>query len=65
MIERILKLTVKYNESTVGYLAEMDGNKIGFQYDGEWVKNGFSISPFSLPLSQEIFVNRKETFGGL
>lgn len=58
------KLTVKYNRKTVGYLAEIY-NKIAFQYDDEWIKNGFSISPFSLPLSDEIHKDGKYIFDGL
>lgn len=46
-MEELKKLTVKYNGKIVGYLAEID-DKIAFQYDDEWIKNGFSISPFSL-----------------
>ena len=46
----VKKLTVKYNGRVVGYLAEVDG-RIAFQYDSEWQENGFSISPFSLPIS--------------
>lgn len=64
-METIKKLTVKYNSQTVGYLAELKNKKIAFQYDEEWVKNGFSISPFSLPLSNEIYQDGKVIFGGL
>ena len=60
----VKKLTVKYNRKVVGYLAELDG-RIAFQYDREWQENGFSISPFSLPTSDKIFVCSKPTFGGL
>lgn len=60
----VKKLTVKYNGRVVGYLAEVDG-KIAFQYDREWQENGFSISPFSLPVSNKVFVCDKPTFGGL
>ncbi|MCQ2101795.1 MAG: type II toxin-antitoxin system HipA family toxin [Fibrobacter sp.] len=48
----------------VGYLAELEGG-IAFQYDDLWLKNGFSISPFSLPLTSKVFVNPKPTFNGL
>lgn len=58
------KLTVKFNGETVGYLAEIE-DKIAFQYDDEWIKNGFSISPFSLPLSDEIYKDGKYIFDGL
>lgn len=64
MIEGIKKLAVKYNGVTIGYLAELDGG-IGFQYDDVWLEAGFSISPFSLPLESKIFINKKDTFGGL
>ena len=60
----VKKLTVKHNGRTVGRLADLDG-RIGFQYDRDWLENGFSISPFSLPLSDKVFVCEKQTFGGL
>lgn len=66
MIEEIKKLIVKYNNRTVGYLVELKNNKIAFQYDDEWLNNGFSISPFSLPLKNNIFVSsHPEKFDGL
>lgn len=65
MIENVKKLIVKYNEKIVGYLAELEDNKIAFQYDEEWAKNGFPISPFSLPLSNQVYINNKPTFDGL
>jgi len=65
MIEQVKKLGVKYNGVTVGYLAEVQDGRIAFQYDDAWVKNGFSISPFSLPLSNQIFINSKDNFGGI
>ena len=64
-IQNVKKLVVKYNSTIVGYLAELEDNKIGFQYDEEWVKTGFSISPFSLPLSNKVYINEKLTFNGL
>ena len=64
-IKEIKKVTVKYNEQTVGYLAQIEPSVIGFQYDEEWQKNGFSVSPLSLPLSDTIYTSGKEMFGGL
>ena len=64
MIKDIKKLIVKHNGLTVGYLAEIEG-KIGFQYNENWLNDGFSISPFSLPLERKIFINKKDTFEGL
>ena len=65
MIARIRKLTVKYNDRIVGYLAQLEDDSIAFQYDDTWIKNGFSISPFSLPLSTKIYQSGKDFFGGL
>ncbi len=65
MIKDIKKLTVKYNGEEVGILSQIDGGEIAFQYSEEWVKSGFSISPFSLPLSREVYIQKKPTFQGL
>ncbi len=64
MIGEVKKSTVKYNRRLVGYLAVVDEG-IAFQYDPEWLKDGFSISPFSLPLKGDVFIDRKDNFGGL
>lgn len=61
----VKKLTVKYNERIVGYLAEIEEGRIAFQYDDRWIKNGFSISPFSLPLSDRINISATKHFDGL
>jgi serine/threonine-protein kinase HipA len=47
---------------------ETPDKRIAFQYLSEWQKNGFSISPFSLPLRNDVFVPNErslERFGGL
>jgi len=49
-------LEVHYKNQIVGRLAETQDRRIAFQYDEAWLKNGFSISPFSLPLKPEVFV---------
>lgn len=64
-IQNVKKIIVKYNSKIVGYLAELEEDKIAFQYDEEWIKTGFSISPFSLPLSNRVYINEKSTFNGL
>ena len=65
MINDVKKVTVKYNDRIVGYLAEIEPSVIGFQYDDGWVKNGFSISPLSLPLDNSVHISKKELFAGL
>lgn len=56
---------VLYENQLVGTLALADGHKAAFEYTEEWLENGFSISPFSLPLKKEVFLPRKEYFDGL
>ena len=59
------ELIVLYNGKTVGLLKELSNGKIGFQYEDSWINNGFSISPFSLPLSNRIFISSSQYFEGL
>lgn len=58
-------LEVLFGGKKVGTLAVAGRAKIAFSYDAEWLKNGFSISPFSLPLKEEVFVSGKDCFDGL
>lgn len=61
----IEKVTVSYNKKVVGYLKPLKDNRIAFQYDESWLKDGFSISPFSLPLNSKIFISNSPHFEGL
>lgn len=61
-------LDVFYKGRLVGKLAEMADRRIAFQYSNEWLEDGFSISPMSLPLRNDVFVPSeisRERFGGL
>lgn len=49
------QLSVVYKGENVGTLALTKNGTVAFQYKDTWLKNGFSISPFSLPLSDNIF----------
>jgi serine/threonine-protein kinase HipA len=59
------KLQVFYHDKPVGTLVALENGLIGFSYDPSWLAHGFSISPFSLPLTSEFFVPQKKNFGGL
>ena len=58
-------LQVFYDEKLVGTLAMTADHKAAFQYSEEWIENGFPISPFSLPLKKQVFVQTKDFFDGL
>ena len=58
-------LQVFYDEKLVGTLAMTAEYKAAFQYCEEWLENGFAISPFSLPLKNQVFVPTKDYFWGL
>lgn len=64
-MKEINNLTVKYHDRAVGTLAETTEGMCAFQYDREWLENGFSISPFSLPLNEKVFVQKKDIFDGV
>ena len=61
-------LEVRCHGKLVGTLAEIPDKRIAFQYSSSWIKEGFSISPLSLPLRNDVFIPReqsREYFGGL
>ena len=58
-------LKVFYNDILVGTLAKTPDRVFAFEYDSDWLNNGFSISPFSLPLIKKVFIPKYEPFGGL
>lgn len=54
-------LSVKFQGNLVGTLASMEDGKIAFEYADRWYKNGFAISPFSLPLEKKCGITMMET----
>ena len=64
-MKEINSVTVKYHDRIVGVLAETKDGKGAFQYNKEWILDGFSISPFSLPLDERVYVPKKDVFEGL
>jgi len=63
MKSKVLK--VIYKDNLVGRLAQTSDHKIAFQYDKLWTEKGFSISPFSLPLNEKLYISNKNSFNGL
>lgn len=64
-MKRIEKLIVYYRDRKVGDLMLAADNKLcTFQYDAEWIANGFSISPLELPLKKGVFLAKPQPFFG-
>ena len=61
-------LNVFYDNRRVGRIAEISFNEreklLAFEYDAEWLNNGFSISPFKLPLEKRVFIAPRDPFDG-
>ena len=57
-------LQVLYKGQRLGRIAETPEKLLAFEYDGEWLANGFSISPFKLPLEKRVFIAPREPFDG-
>jgi len=51
------KIIVTYHNRTVGAISMTPDNRLcAFQYDKDWLANGFSISPLELPLKPGLFI---------
>lgn len=56
---------IKLNNKDLGrLLLAKNGNSL-FEYNSQWLTNGFSISPFYLPLKAGVFEAKHEPFTGL
>jgi len=64
-MDRINKLEVFFHDRKVGTMALYQNRLAAFEYDSEWLLDGFSISPFSLPLEKRVFIPKIDPFEGL
>ena len=64
-IKNIDALNVLLSGSLVGRLIIAPEGLALFEYYDEWLKTGFSISPFYLPLKSGIFTAKQNPFNGL
>ncbi|WP_418425926.1 type II toxin-antitoxin system HipA family toxin [Alistipes sp.] len=60
----IKQIEVILNNSLVGRSALTKEGLCAFEYSAEWLNSGFSISPFELPLRNEVFVAKPRPFEG-
>ena len=64
-MQKTERLLVFYKQKQVGTMALYKNALAAFAYDKEWLAEGFSISPFSLPLQQQVFMPKAEPFDGI
>jgi len=62
MNKKIVEVTM--GSRKVGRIAMDKYGRALFEYDMEWIRNGFSISPFHLPLESRLFVADARPFDG-
>jgi len=64
-MDRINKLDVFYHDKAVGTMALYQNRLAAFEYNRDWLMEGFSISPFALPLEKKVFMPKIDPFEGL
>ena len=58
-------LEVNIGREHIGTLALYKRSLVAFEYADSWLRNGFAISPFSLPLQKRLFIPKYDPFNGL
>lgn len=64
-MRRLNKLDVFYHDRHVGTMALYQNRQAAFEYSDDWIADGFSISPFSLPLEKRVFMPKIDPFDGI
>ena len=64
-MDRLNRLDVYYHDRPVGTMALYQKRLAAFEYNSDWLIDGFSISPFSLSLIKKVFMPGIEPFEGL
>lgn len=57
-------IEVFISDRCVGRIALTREGLCGFEYDADWIKSGFSISPFYLPLKSGLIMAKRDPFAG-
>lgn len=64
-MNRIKSLNVYYHKRKVGTMALFKERFAAFEYDAEWLAEGFAVSPFSLPLEKKVYIPKIDPFDGM
>ncbi|GHT66590.1 toxin HipA [Bacteroidia bacterium] len=63
-MDKISTVEVSINSKSVGRVALTEDALCAFEYDTEFLKTGFSISPYFLPLKAGLFIAKRYPFRG-
>ena len=63
-MNKVNQVEVLIDKRTVGKIALTPNQLCAFEYDGKWLEDGFSISPFELPLERGVKISRATPFDG-
>ncbi|MDY0217236.1 MAG: type II toxin-antitoxin system HipA family toxin [Bacteroidales bacterium] len=63
-MKNIKLVEVHVHNQLVGKLAQTENGSCAFEYDANFIQNGFSISPFELPLKNGVFLAKQSPFNG-
>ena len=64
-MQTVDKLEVYYAGKHVGTMAPFRRYLTAFEYSDEWLQSGFSVSPYSLPLTSGVKTAKYDPFDGL
>lgn len=64
MIKNVQAVSVMYHGRKVGTLSMGNRSNCQFEYDNDWLSDGFSISPLQLPLKAGLFTADYQPFNG-
>jgi serine/threonine-protein kinase HipA len=64
-LKHLSSLKVLIDGVEVGTLTLTPSETVAFQYSAGWLRDGFSLNPFSLPLTDEVFVPKNRNGQGL
>ena len=64
-METYKMLEVSLGGEPVGALALYQGRFAAFEYSESWLRDGFAISPLSLPLQKKLYIPKYDPFDGL
>ena len=63
-MNNISTIEIFMSDKRIGRMAITPDEVCGFEYDSDWIKTGFSISPFYMPLKSGLIMAKRDPFWG-